>query len=298
MEVNAQLAHPAASIADVGNVIAHAIPPSAQNNFFVQSGSYNDVRDQLFGNSADWTVVVNPDQTVIRPLTIGWIAPSSDIATSTSGDPFLCWGFPSQIFAGMGCPMATAGSTSWNPMRRLAIPKFSDHALLLESLRSGLLYSGNSAARPSAKETPPRHPRISASNRIASLTHIQTAFGLPILQLALALGRSRTQVYRWLDPNESVEIHKISNERLRQLATLADIWLGLTQTPLASVASDPLPSGRTVLDMLSDENLDQPGIRRAFKILAATLGSRGPSLSQQLREKGFRRRARLLPDDQ
>lgn len=133
--------------------------------------------------------------------------------------------------------------------------------------------------------------------RVQRLARIQAAFGFPIKVLAEILRRSRTQIYKWLDPEEVVDLQGESLLRLQQIARLAERWLTESATPLDSLAREPLPSGGTVVDLLSAPVLDEEAILAAFKHLRDLTKAQSQTLSQQLAVRGFGRRKITLPDD-
>jgi hypothetical protein len=135
------------------------------------------------------------------------------------------------------------------------------------------------------------------TGRLQRLTRIQAAFGFPVKTLADTLKRSRTQLYKWLDSNEDVDLQGESLQRLNQVARLAERWLAESSAPLSSVAREPLPSGHTITTLLSEPALDDAAILDGFKYLAELARTKPASTSQQLVQRGFERRRRQLPND-
>lgn len=140
-------------------------------------------------------------------------------------------------------------------------------------------------------------PQRTGTTRLHRLTRIQAAFGFPIKTLADTLKRSRTQLYKWLDSNEDVDLQGESLQRLDQITRLAERWLAESSAPLASVAREPLPSGHTITALLSEPVLDDAAILDGFKHLAELARTKPASSSQQLVQRGFERRRRQLPND-
>jgi hypothetical protein len=139
-------------------------------------------------------------------------------------------------------------------------------------------------------------PPVGAA-RVERLARIQAAFGFPIKVLAEILRRSRTQIYKWLDPEEAVDLHGESLQRLQKIARMAERWFTESAAPLDSVAREPLPSGGTIVDLLSAPVLDEEAILTGFKHLGQLTKAKPLTLSQQLAARGFRRRKIALPDD-
>ena len=69
---------------------------------------------------------------------------------------------------------------------------------------------------------------------------------------------------------------------------------------MSSVIHEPLPGGRTVLDMLTDEGLNEAAVVSAFDELIEKLQGKPKTLSQRMAEAGFKRRPthRSLPRDE
>lgn len=153
----------------------------------------------------------------------------------------------------------------------------------------------------SARQNPPQHasPESAARLRVARLTEIQAAFGLPIQSLAAVLGISRAQLYKWLDPLNDVLPHGSSHERLAVVERLAARWRSLTDVPLSQIAHEPLQDGRTLLAWMSDSTIDESAVRAAMADVAERLTALGPTPGQRLAQAGFTRRRshRALPSD-
>lgn len=139
--------------------------------------------------------------------------------------------------------------------------------------------------------------RTLGSWRIQRLSRIQAAFGFPLKTVAEILQRSRTQLYKWLDASEIVDLHGESLQRLTKMARLAERWLAESSVPLASIAHEPLPTGTTIVELLSASTLDEGAIVDGFKYLAELAKNAPPTVSQRLRDRGFERRKRTLPND-
>lgn len=156
-----------------------------------------------------------------------------------------------------------------------------------EVSKNELLKLLDTAARSSAT--------AAARLRVDRLTAIQAAFGLPNQAFAEVLGISRQGLYNWLDASEHIKLQAASLQRLASVERLAKLWREHSNAPLSSVAREPLPGGRTVLDMLTDESLNEAAVVGAFDELVAKLHGQPKSLSQKMNEAGFTRRPSMRP---
>jgi Transposase len=141
--------------------------------------------------------------------------------------------------------------------------------------------------------------RSAAELRAERLSYIQSAFEFPIQTLAQVLRISRAQLYKWLDREKEIHLHENSRDRLIALEELASFWLSLSKTPLSSVAYEPLPGGGNITNLLSENDLNIVAVQVAMRTLADTAGVAPKSITQQMHERGFKRRpsARSFPSD-
>lgn len=141
---------------------------------------------------------------------------------------------------------------------------------------------------------------VAATLRVERLTQIQSALGLPTLALAHALGITRQYLYKWLDATKEITLQETSRQRLAIVERLAKLWSERSRAPLSSFAHEPLAGGRTMLQMLTDEVLDEEIITSALDELVAKVMDKPKSLSQRMVEAGFKRRpsAHTLPADE
>ena len=143
-------------------------------------------------------------------------------------------------------------------------------------------------------------PSAAARVRVDRLTQIQTAFGLPVLVLAEILGITRQGLYKWLDATKEITLQESSRQRLAIIERLAKLWAERTKAPLSSVAHEPVEGERTVLQILTDAELDEVSITNIFDKLIEKLQGKTKSLSQRMADAGFSRRpsASTLPTDE
>jgi hypothetical protein len=132
------------------------------------------------------------------------------------------------------------------------------------------------------------------AKRIAS---IQGSFALPMRALAKILGRSPTQLYKWLDPEEVVSLQESSEQRIAIIEQLARSWDEQSKAPIGELRRQVLSSGKTIVDILSANPIDEPLAEKALTEIARQFKAHPLSLAQRLKQKGFVRRRRQLPDD-
>ena len=178
----------------------------------------------------------------------------------------------------------------------------------------GLISASDWIARPATgwqgRERPKRLPQPALTRtrstvnagqrRVDRLAAIQAAFGLPVQTLADVLQISRPGVYKWLDAANESPLRAGNRQRLAAVERLAKLWLGRTTVPLSSVAHEPLANGRTILDTLSAEHLDEAAVSLSFGELIDKLLGKAKTSSQLMAEAGFKRRPsfRSTPGDE
>jgi hypothetical protein len=143
-------------------------------------------------------------------------------------------------------------------------------------------------------------PSASARLRVERLAAIQAALALPIQALADVLDISRPGLYKWLDASKDIKLQETNRQRLASAERLAKLWRQRSNAPLSAVIYEPLARGRTALQMLTDEHLDEAAIIGAFDELVDKLQAKPKSLGRRMTEAGFTRRKsrRSLPEDE
>ena len=143
-------------------------------------------------------------------------------------------------------------------------------------------------------------PSAAAKLRVERLTNVQAVFGLPTLELAQVLGVTRQGFYKWLDASKDLKLQEASRERLALVERIGKQWRERSAAPLGAVAHEPLADGRSILDLLVAENINEVDVIGAFDQLMAKLRAKPKSRSQRLTDAGFKRRpsARALPADE
>src|SRR5436853_1514686 len=132
-------------------------------------------------------------------------------------------------------------------------------------------------------------PSAAAKVRVARLTAIQAAFGFPAVTLAEILKVSRPALYKWLDAEQDTTLRPENQRRLALIEMLAAKWRARSNAPLSSVAHEPVAQGRTVLDFLKDEPMDENSVKAAFERLVKKIPERPRTPSQRMAEAGFKR---------
>lgn len=155
---------------------------------------------------------------------------------------------------------------------------------------SGAWHRWFETTRELLSENPQTTNDTAANLRVERLSKLQAILGFPTLETAKCLGITRQNLYKWLDPSKGITLHEENRKRLIALEGLAKYWGELTKAPLVSVAQEPLNDGSIILDLLSAEYLDEKAVKAAFKELAEKLKKKPKTLSQRIKEAGFKRR--------
>ncbi|MDP1895510.1 MAG: hypothetical protein Q8K87_15435 [Hydrogenophaga sp.] len=136
--------------------------------------------------------------------------------------------------------------------------------------------------------------------RVDRLSSMQAAFGFTIQDLAVVLGITRPQLYKWLDATNEIRLQEASSARLALVERIAKEWSSRSNAPLGPVSKEPLKSGENVFAMLTTEAISEAAVIAAFDELRAKLYEKPKSRSQLLREAGLTRRpsVRSLPSDE
>ena len=143
-------------------------------------------------------------------------------------------------------------------------------------------------------------PTAASELRVQSLAEIQSAFGLPVQALADVLHISRPALYKWLDATRDSNMRAENRQRLAAVHRLAMEWRARSHAPLGKVAYETLLSGRSLLDILKDEVIQEAHATAAFEELIGRLAAKPSTLGQRMARAGFTRRptARALPSDE
>ncbi len=168
----------------------------------------------------------------------------------------------------------------------------------LATLWSQWAETTNTALQQRAPDVKPT-PTAAARLRVERLAAIQAMLGLSTSDLAQALGLSRPGLYKWLDASNDVKLQGASRERLAAVERIAKQWRERSTAPLSSVAHEPLANGRSVLEIMVSEILDETAVAGALDEVLTKLQGKPKSRSQKLADAGFKRRpsSRSLPSD-
>jgi len=147
------------------------------------------------------------------------------------------------------------------------------------------------------KTTPRLKSALSGASRVNRLSTIQSYLALPLRVFSQVLGRSPTQLYKWLDPTEVVDLQKSSEQRISVIEQIAKSWDRRAKTPLGASRKHVLSNGCTIVDILVADNIDERAAEAALSEIAKQLEEKPMSLSRRMRQHGFSRRRRQLPDD-
>lgn len=181
---------------------------------------------------------------------------------------------------------------------------FSNECALVWFVEVKAPFAGEEFAR-HAEPAPPRGTQDRSESAIGRLrteriADIQAAFGLSTQALSEILRISRPGLYKWLDPDQSIQLHQANRVRLDLMRALANEWASRTRVPLSTIAHERLASGQTVSELLAAESLDEPVVLNAFDELLRKLGSQPRTMEQRMSDAGFKRRPthRSLPQDE
>lgn len=100
------------------------------------------------------------------------------------------------------------------------------------------------------------------SNTTKMLAVIESLFGNSASDMAKILRVSRPMIYHY---REGMEPSGENRRRLQVLAALASDWDSLVKQPLRGLLKVKQPEGRSLLDFLSDEDLDVSALRRVLQ---------------------------------
>jgi transcriptional regulator with XRE-family HTH domain len=146
----------------------------------------------------------------------------------------------------------------------------------------------------------PASPSRSASQmRVERLARIQASLGVSLQDLAGVLAISRAQLYKWLDPERDIQLQEESRTRLSRIEQFAAHWASVSVRPLSTLAHEPLPGGFDIVSLMSATRLNVSAIMTALNQLAGRMDTGRKSITEGMRDRGFRRRpsARSLPSD-
>lgn len=137
----------------------------------------------------------------------------------------------------------------------------------------------------------PRNPSLLLDTR-ERMTGLRRYFSLTVTDLAKILRVERPTIYAWL--KGSSEPHSGNLRRLEKIYRLAQEWRAKSSIPMGTYVRDPFDDGRSVLDHLAEENVQERAIRHAFTVIKsrldqeqATKRGRRRSVDESARAYGF-----------
>lgn len=116
---------------------------------------------------------------------------------------------------------------------------------------------------------------------------IQRYLSLNMSDLSRVLRVARPTVYAW---TRGAEPHDINSERISQLYRVSRAWRAISNAPVGEYLNARFHTGRSVLELLSQEKLDESAIGELFAQIRAALDNR-PSrrtISEVARARGLR----------
>jgi predicted transcriptional regulator len=107
-----------------------------------------------------------------------------------------------------------------------------------------------------------RGPAVAGETTKSMLKTIEDVFGPSASNMARILNVSRPMVYHYRDGMEPDVENK---RRLQTISEVASEFRSFLTEPLTGVLKVEQPEGRTLLDVLSEEHLDLPAVRRLIQ---------------------------------
>jgi hypothetical protein len=132
-----------------------------------------------------------------------------------------------------------------------------------------------------------------ADLRVQRLIHIKAAFGIPNTDLARICGVSRTQLYKWLSNEVSIQLTTGNWQRLAELEQVALDWNKLSSRPIAELLDERVNGNKTLMEFLELPLLDLATIKNVLRKLAAIVSSRPLRQDEKLRQRGIKPRPLL-----
>jgi transcriptional regulator with XRE-family HTH domain len=125
------------------------------------------------------------------------------------------------------------------------------------------------------------------------LTRVRAHLSLNTTELARALGVERATIYGWMKGRNAPRTDH--HQRLKTLAHLAQTWTELCHEPVADLKRALIDGDSTLIDLLSEPELDEQRIKQALVILSerwkidvkSRAAKRGKSIHEIARERGW-----------
>ncbi|MCI0629309.1 MAG: hypothetical protein L0Y44_01485 [Phycisphaerales bacterium] len=101
---------------------------------------------------------------------------------------------------------------------------------------------------------------------------IRAAFSLQMTELAAALGVERPTVYGWVQGKNAP--YKKNRDRLHQIYRMAKRWQALSSVPIRDLIRQPTESGKSIIDLLNDEQIDETKVTSLLDAFSSVLKER------------------------
>ncbi len=136
--------------------------------------------------------------------------------------------------------------------------------------------------------SPDRSVFLSVRERLVAIRHY---FGLSVSDLARILRVGRPTVYSWM--REQSLPNRKHVERVESLASLAEAWRLASRHPIGPQLRSRVKGSKSLLEHMSEEELDEQAMRRTFTTIKARLEQqqvraiRDQSPAEYAKSRGF-----------
>ena len=114
---------------------------------------------------------------------------------------------------------------------------------------------------------------------------IRRYLSLNISDLAMALRVARPTVYAWL--RDEAEPHGSNLARIQQLYRMARVWRAFSEQPVGPFLKSANEDGLTLVNLLSEEVIDEAAVRRAFEQIRIAIAPKRQSIAEMARSRGL-----------
>lgn len=108
---------------------------------------------------------------------------------------------------------------------------------------------------------------LDAQEKITGIRHY---LSLNMTDLARVLKVGRPTVYSWA--TTTVTLHNAHRQRIDAVYAIAREWRALSSKPMGSLVRQPFEDGRTMIDLLSPQELDAKAIRAGMQLIQEQQG--------------------------
>lgn len=103
------------------------------------------------------------------------------------------------------------------------------------------------------------------------LSTIRSSLSLNMTEMAKIFRVERPTVYAWIGGTS--EPHLSNKNRLHKIFSIAKYWEGLSSSPVDNLVRQPYRNGKSIVDLLSEEILDEKQILSSLQLLAENQGN-------------------------